>query len=195
MSLLVSSAAAQPSGGAVSPDARLLAGLRGGGFVVYFRHTDTDWSQRDARTGNFEDCASQRNLSDKGREHARAIGEAIRALGIPIGAVLASPLCRTMETATLAFGSAQRSMAARDGGPEPPGSPDRFVALRGLLSTAPPPGTNRVIVSHGYPLYALVGGQYLDEGQAAVVRPDGTGFEVVARVGLKEWREMAERSR
>ena len=66
--------------------------LRAGGFILYFRHADTDQTQRDARTGNVDDCASQRNLSDRGREHARAIGETIRALGIPIGAVLASPL-------------------------------------------------------------------------------------------------------
>jgi hypothetical protein len=33
------------------------------------------------------------------------------------------------------------------------------------------------------------GGQYLDAGEAAVVRPLAAGFEVVAHLGLKEWRE------
>ena len=181
--------AASPSH--AQPAAALLTALREGGFVLYFRHADTDHSQRDARTGNFEDCASQRNLTDRGREHARAIGETIRALGIPIGAVLASPLCRTVETATLAFGAAERSQAVREGGAAPPGTPERYAALRGLLSTVPPTGKNTVIVGHAYPFYSLVGGQYLDEGQAAVVRPDGAGFQVVARVGLKEWRELS----
>ena len=56
---------------------------------------------------SYEDCASQRNLTDKGRGEARAIGEHVKRLGIPIGTVLASPFCRTMETARLAFGKAQ----------------------------------------------------------------------------------------
>jgi len=46
-------------------------------------------------------------------------------------------------------------------------------------------------VGHAYPFYSLAGGQYLDEGQAAVVRPGGAGIQILARVGLKEWRELA----
>ena len=59
-----------------------------------------------------------------------------------------------------------------------------------MLSAPPPPGSNSAIVGHAYPFYALVGGQYLEEGEAAVVRPQGTSFEVVARVGLKQWRDL-----
>ena len=171
--------------------AELLAALRGGGFVLYFRHADTDWTQNDTRGMNLEDCSAQRNLSDRGRENARATGAAIRALAIPIGSVLASPLCRTVETAMLAFGVAEKSMAVREGGPLPPGSPGRYEALRALLSTPVAPGTNSVLVGHAYPYYSLVGGQYLEEGEADVVRPRGADFEVVARVGLKQWRELA----
>jgi phosphohistidine phosphatase SixA len=196
LAVLLASALLMASSGAAQPadtlrGAELLAALRQGGLILYFRHADTDHGQRDARPVRDEDCASQRNLTDRGRDHSRAIGEAIRALGIPTGVVLASPMCRTMETAMLAFGTAERSQAVREAGPAPPGSPDRFVVLRGLLSAVPPSGTNVVVVGHAYPFYNLVGGQYLDEGQAAVVRPGGPKIEVVARVGLKEWRELA----
>jgi phosphohistidine phosphatase SixA len=170
--------------------AELLTMLRAGGSVLYFRHADTDHTQKDAQGMNFDDCAAQRNLTDRGRDNARAIGEALRALGIPTGTVLASPYCRTVETATLAFGAAEKSMAVREGGPLPPGSPGRFTALRALLSTPPGQGVNTVIVGHAYPFYALVGGQYLDEGEAAVVRPGSNGFEVVARVGPGQWRGL-----
>ena len=61
-------------------------------------------------------------------------------------------------------------------------------------TTIPSAGTNEVVVGHAYPFYALVGGQYLDEGEAAIVRPLGGGFEVMSRVGLKEWRELAQLS-
>ena len=171
--------------------ADLLAALHAGGLVLYFRHADTDWKQNDSRGMRLEDCAAQRNLSDRGRENARAVGAAIRALAIPIGSVLASPLCRTVETAMLAFGVAEKSMTVREGGPLPPGSPGRYEALRVLLSTPVAPGTNLVLVGHAYPYYSLVGGQYLEEGEADVVRPRGADFEVVARVGLKQWRELA----
>jgi phosphohistidine phosphatase SixA len=171
--------------------AELLAVLRAGGHILYFRHADTDHSQNDERMTSAEDCTTQRNLSERGREHARALGEAIRALGIPIGTVLASPLCRTVETAMLAFGAAQKAPAAREGGPLPPGSPGRFPALRVLLSTPVAPGANTVVVGHGYPYYTLVGGQYLSEGEADVLRPRGADFEVLARVGLVQWRVLA----
>jgi len=170
--------------------AELLPVLRAGGSILYLRHADTDHAQRDSQGMNFDDCAAQRNLTERGRENARAIGEALRALGVPIGSVLASPYCRTVETATLAFGTAEKSMAVREGGPLPPGSPGRFMALAVLLSSPPAPGANTVIVGHAYPFYALVGGQYLDEGEAAVVRPRATSFEVVARVGAKQWRAL-----
>jgi phosphohistidine phosphatase SixA len=171
--------------------ADLVGALRAGGHVLYFRHADTDHRENDQRMTSAEDCATQRNLSDRGRDRARAIGEAIRALGIPIGAVLASPLCRTVETAMLAFGAAQKSAAVREGGPLPPGSPGRFPALRALLSTPVAPGTNTIVVGHGYPYYTLVGGQYLDEGEADVIRPRGVDFEVLARVRLEQWRALA----
>jgi phosphohistidine phosphatase SixA len=188
--LAISPAAGQTSGGPLR-GAELLVALRAGGFILYFRHADTDHSQNDQQMQGVEDCAHQRNLTDRGRANARAIGEAIRALGIPIGAVQASPLCRTVETAVLAFGAAEKSPAAREAGREPTGSPARYGALRALLSTPPSKDTNGVIVGHGYPLYTLAGGQILDEGEAAIVRPGPAGFEVVARLGLKEWRELA----
>jgi phosphohistidine phosphatase SixA len=178
-------AAAPPLAGA-----DLLAALRAGGHILYFRHADTDHSQVD-RGVRLEDCTTQRNLTDRGRDHSRALGEAIRSLGIPIGAVLASPMCRTMETATLAFGAALKSPAVREGGPLAPGTPGRFPALRELLSTRVAPGANTVIVGHAYPYFTLVGGQYLNEGEADVVQPRGTDFEVLARLGLKQWRDLA----
>src|SRR5213078_3557666 len=120
-------------------DAALLAKLRQGGYVLFLRHTSTDFSQNDERMKSFEDCASQRNLTDKGRDEARAIGAHIKRLGIPIGAVHASPFCRTMETARLAFGHAERTTEAR-GGPANTNDPTRYDPLRQLMAKKPPAG-------------------------------------------------------
>src|ERR1700676_3563954 len=75
----------------------LLAALKAGGMIVYFRHTSTDFGQNDEQMTGYEDCARQRNLTDRGRDEARAIGAAIKRLALPVGEVLASPFCRTME--------------------------------------------------------------------------------------------------
>jgi phosphohistidine phosphatase SixA len=160
--------------------------LRGGGYILYFRHAATDMSQNDAKMTSFEDCPTQRNLTDRGRADARAIGAAIRALGIPIGKVRASPFCRTVETATLAFGRAEATSAVR-GGPAQPHDPARYAPLRRLLGEAPATGTNDVIVSHGNPFYAIAGPPYLAEGEAAMIAPAGAGFRVVARIRVDEW--------
>lgn len=166
------------------PDAELIARLREGGYVLYMRHASTDFSQNDSRMTSYEDCATQRNLTDKGREEARAIGEHVKRLKIPIGEVLASPFCRTMETARLVFGKANATSEARGG----PADPNRYAPLKKLLSSLVPKGENRVISSHANPFYALVGAPYLAEGEIAVVRPEGDGrFTVVARIRPTDW--------
>jgi hypothetical protein len=99
--------------------------------------------------------------------------------------VLASPFCRTMETARLAFGKATATGDARGG----PASDEagRYAALRKLLSTTIPKGQNLVISSHGNPFYALAGPPYLAEGEMALVKPEGERFSVIARIRLTDW--------
>ena len=180
VSVLVSPALAQPA-----PE--ILTWLREGGYVLYLRHTSTDFSQDDSRMTSFADCATQRNLTEKGRAEARALGEHVKRLKIPIGEVLASPFCRTVETARLAFGKATVTNAVR-GGPARTGDPARYAALRKLLSTGVAKGENLVISSHGNPFHAVAGPPYLAEGEIAVVRPEGgESFSVVTRIRLADW--------
>jgi phosphohistidine phosphatase SixA len=172
---------------AITP-ARLLAELRAGGYVLYFRHFATDFSQNDEKMRDFDDCASQRNLLDRGRADARRTGETLRKLDIPIGRVLASPYCRTVETAQLLFGRAEKMNEVR-GGPVASGDPERYAGLRTLMSTRPDAG-NLVISSHGNPFQAVAGSPYLAEGEMAVIKPLGESparFEITARVRLEDW--------
>jgi broad specificity phosphatase PhoE len=172
--------------------AKLLSALRGGGYVVYFRHTSTDFGANDDNMTSYADCATQRNLTEQGRAEARNIGAAISSLGIPIGTVMASPYCRTMETAKLIFGRAVATPAVR-GGPAQ-AEADRYADLRKVMSTPVERGTNAVIASHGNPFRAVVGGAYLAEGEAAVIEPRGAdGFRVIARIRKDEWATMATR--
>jgi hypothetical protein len=158
--------------------------------VLYLRHASTDFSQNDSRMTSYDDCSTQRNLTDKGREEARALGTQVKRLGIPIGAIYASPFCRTMETARLAFGEPKPTNEVR-GGPSRPDDPARYEPLTKLLQTKPPPGKNAVIASHGNPFYALFGPPYLAEGEIAVVQPDANGKpQIIDRIRLEDWPSL-----
>src|SRR5712664_453157 len=176
------------------PPAELLAELRKGGYVLYFRHAATDFSQNDERMKSYEDCANQRNLIDKGRADARAAGAAIRELRIPFERVLASPFCRTVETAQLLFGRAEKMQEVR-GGPSAPANAERYSALRSILATPVRTGANLAIVSHGNPFHSVAGPPYLAEGEAAVIRPLGADFQVIARIPVDRWDALASAAR
>jgi hypothetical protein len=168
-------------------DPSVVNALREGGFVLYMRHTSTDFSHNDAAMQSYEDCANQRNLTEQGRAEAREIGAHVKRLGIPVGEVLASPFCRTMETARLAFGKA-RAMNQVRGGPARPEDPSRYDELRRLLSAPVARGENRVISSHGNPFHAVAGPPYLAEGEMAVLRPEGAmRFSIIARIRPQDW--------
>jgi phosphohistidine phosphatase SixA len=169
----------------------LAEALRAGGYVLYVRHADTQWLHRDAPTVVVEDCATQRNLSGRGREQAHEIGAGLSRLLIPVGEVRSSPYCRCADTARLAF---DRVLLDPDLATLSDASDTnrvaRMAALRRLLATLPAPGTNTVIVAHA-DNFEAVGGPSLEEGEAAVVKPlsDG-GFQVISLVSADAWSGM-----
>ncbi|HEX9371590.1 MAG TPA: histidine phosphatase family protein, partial [Roseiflexaceae bacterium] len=155
--------------------------------MIYFRHAATDQSQTDS---DLSRCETQRNLNEQGRADARAIGQAFRALNIPVGQVLSSNYCRTRDTAQLAFGRAE---LVRDISGLPDSEREqRTVALRRLLRTPPQAGTNTVIVSHGFNITAAAN-ITIAEGEAAIFAPEVEGgFALVARVLPDEWSKLAQ---
>ena len=174
--------------------AETIAQLRGGGFVLYMRHGPTDTTKPDrVPRVDLNDCSTQRPLTEAGRQVARQVGAAIRRAGIPVGEVLASPMCRTRETAEAAFGAGYRvskylmytsNLTAADKVP-------RIENTRRLLSTPVALGTNRVIVAHAPNLMDVVG--YFPKPEAIVVvfKPLGDGgFEYVASIQPDQWLEL-----
>lgn len=195
----VAQAAAAQGAPALSGES-LVEALRGGGFNIYFRHAATDWSRSDRvrEAGDWTSCdpARIRQLSDAGRETARAVGRAIRALGIPVAKVLASPYCRTVETARLMdLGPVQTTtdvmnmrVAEYFGGRQA-----IVKTARARLAAEPAPGTNTVIVAHGNVARESTP-VYPGEAEGVVFRPDGNGgFSVAARVSPAEWQALEEK--
>lgn len=75
--------------------------LRDGGHVALMRHADAPGGAGDPPGFKLEDCATQRNLSAKGRTDAAAIGARLKAEKIAIETLLSSPWCRCVDTARL----------------------------------------------------------------------------------------------
>jgi hypothetical protein len=96
--------AQQTTPGTIFPESDLIDALRRGGCVIYFRHAATNPEQADTIDPRLGRCEAQRNLSPDGRRMAAEIGGAFKTLRIPVGKVVSSPYCRTVDTAMLAFG-------------------------------------------------------------------------------------------
>jgi phosphohistidine phosphatase SixA len=171
------------------PDSTTVAELRKGDLVLVFRHSQTDWGQRDADIANFADRSAQRNLSAAGDSIAARIGRAIRKLEIPIGEVLASPMWRCRDTATLAFGHCDTTITLFRRSAQ-----DRAARIA-YLSTPITDDKNLVLVTHQDVLIPIIPGlkrEELKESDAFVVRPLGDGkFDILAQVTLEDWERLA----
>src|SRR5712692_7867790 len=105
VSLLMASAVAPEEAG----DA--WAALAKGGHVVLIRHGNAPPGYGGDPPGfKINDCSTQRNLDEIGRQEARALGEALRKHGVRVDRTVSSPWCRCLETARLmALGEVESS--------------------------------------------------------------------------------------
>ncbi len=155
------------------------AALHLGGHVALMRHTDAPGGFGDPPGFRLDDCATQRNLSEKGRDDAKAAGAKLKAERITIGKLLSSPWCRCIDTARL-----------MDLGPmEIAPTFSNVVVLRDQRATLTEgaraviggwkgPGT-LLVVTHGANIQALIGYNPAS-GETVVVAagPDGAIREV-----------------
>jgi phosphohistidine phosphatase SixA len=172
--------------------------LQDGGHVIVFRHGATHADQADTDPLNIANVAKQRQLNDQGRALAREIGEAMRKLKIPVGRVITSQFNRAVETGTLlGFGAVTSTADITEGGlvVSPNENNRRTAAMKKLSATAPPAGTNVVLVSHKPNILDAFGKDWFDlrEGEASIFKPDGNGgAKFVARVPAADWGKLAQ---
>jgi phosphohistidine phosphatase SixA len=171
----------------------LVDALRRGGYVLYFRHAATDFSQSDTDTRNLANCRTQRNLNQRGRRDARAIGRAVQTLRVPVGTVLSSKYCRARQTALLAFGRAKTTidLTGLPSAATQAESARRVRALRRMLARTPAARTNTVLVAHLFNIQEAANVS-LDEGEAAVFLPSlPNRYRLVASIAPREWVQLA----
>ncbi len=171
--------------------------LRGGGHVIVFRHGATHQDQADTDPLNITNVAKQRQLNDQGRALARKIGDAMRKLNVPVGQVVTSQFNRAVETGTLlGFGAVTSTVDISEGGlvVTPIENNRRAAAMKKLAATMPPAGTNAILVSHKPNIMDAFGRDWFDvrEGEASIFKPDGTSYQLVARVQAADWGKLAQ---
>ena len=163
------------------------AALAKGGHVVLIRHGNAPPGYGGDPPGlKIDDCRTQRNLDEDGRQEARALGDAFRKHGVRVDRTVSSPWCRCLETARLmAVGEVESSWALV---PDMnPNSRPRLDQLKALVSSWRGPGT-LVLVTHALTIRPLVGFLPL-QAEAVVVKPTadgGSGFQFVGRIGAPQ---------
>ena len=162
-----------PAHAEVTPES-LWKKLRAGGFVILVRHASTNAGVGDPPGYKLEDCATQRNLSDAGREESRRIGERVRKERVPIARVYTSPWCRCRETAELAFGKSEdwAPLGSTFDTPHLDSGTTETVKKRILGYSITKPKGNVVMVTHNVNIAALTR-LSVATGALVVVRPDG----------------------
>jgi len=157
--------------------------LRAGGHVALMRHADAPGGVGDPPGFRVEDCATQRNLSAKGRADAEKIGLRLKGEGIAFEKILSSPWCRCIDTARLldlgtveteaTFGNVVVLRDQRE---------TLTTGARALIARWTARG-NLLVVTHGANIQALTGA-WLASGEIVVVRGGSGSDEPVGRLLL-----------
>jgi len=181
---------------AMADDKELAQALRAGGLVLIIRHGATRSDQADADPVDFDNIAAQRNLNDKGKAAAVALGEAFRRIGAPVGKVYTSRFNRAYETATLAgFKEIEKTpdLTYAKSAASPDKNTTNPEAVRKMLGTAPQPGTNTVLITHTPNIVDALGKDWAEvkEGEASIFRPANGSYTLVARVQMDDWPRIA----
>lgn len=163
--------------------------LRKGGLVLMYRHGKTDWDQKDK--GPSPECFPGRNLIAEGREQCTGIGAQQRMLGIPVGDLFSSPVCRCWETLQKMHGSYVIKSHWAGGGASGSTEQARMTDLESI-----PTNGNRFISTHDavsqYIFNRDGGGEIITtaenmEGDCLIIRPLGDTLEILAQWCSDTW--------
>lgn len=140
--------------------------LRQGHCALVLRHAQTEPGVGDPPGYRLDQCNTQRNLSDEGKQQAARIGQWFKANKLRPRSVQTSPWCRCKDTAELAFGqyAVLGSLASTFDNRAPQGS--QTQELRARLQFLPA-GQFEVWVTHQVNITALTG-EVLGMGEAIV---------------------------
>ena len=143
------------------------------GTVAVMRHAIAPGFS-DPENFDVNDCTTQRNLDDAGRDQARRIGAALRSRGLTFDKVYSSEWCRCQETAALLnIGSVTPLTALNSFFENRSNEPQHTAYMREFLAK----NANQqklFLVTHQVNIWALAG-YGTDSGEIIVVKPNQDG--------------------
>jgi len=157
--------------------------LRAGGHVALMRHADAPGGVGDPPGFRVDDCATQRNLSEKGRADAEKIGSQLKREGIAFEKILSSPWCRCIDTAKLMNVGTVETEATFGNVVVLKDQRETLTAGARALIARRTAGGNLLVVTHGANIQALTG-VWLASGEIVVVKGGSDRAEPVGRLLL-----------
>ena len=172
-----------------------------GGYILHFRHAEREkWidvqmydalesdlhqnGKNQSRLAEFDYFTKAVCLNSRGVTQARAMGEVLSHIKLPVGKVISSPSCRSRQTADIAFGGydeLHRILVHK--GPYKENNAARVDSLRNLYSSLEiENGTNTVVSAHNsvvdkgmFTNFHSFSDLYLEEGGFYVISKKDNG--------------------
>lgn len=158
----------------VASENELVLQMQSGNAVLMIRHALAP-GIGDPEEFDINDCNTQRNLDNAGREQAQAIGQWLRDHGIKNVKLFSSQWCRCMDTARLmGMGEVTPLPALNSFFESPQDREPNLSALRKFIHNKSKPGELIIMVTHQVTISGITG-NWTDSGHGKLVRPDNDG--------------------
>lgn len=162
----------------------LVKQMKSGGHILMIRHAYAP-GNGDPVHFKIRDCATQRNLDNRGRTQARAIGDWLRSKGIKDANVYSSQWCRCLETARLLdLGPVSELQALNSFYELPQDREPNIEALRSFIENLSEDGELIIWVTH-YVTILDITGEGVSSGEGIVLKLKGGGaYDVVGSLSF-----------
>ena len=170
--------------GVNSDSTEMIERMKAGGHILMIRHALAPGTGDPA---NFQigDCSTQRNLDDRGREQAKAIGDWLRTNGITSARVYSSQWCRCLETAgLLEMGTVAQLPALNSFYELTQDREPNLKALRKFIAEQPSEGVLIILVTHLVTISAIAN-EGVSSGEGVLLKlNEDSPYEIVGRLNF-----------
>jgi len=164
--------------------AEMIERMKAGGHILMIRHALAPGTGDPAHF-RIGDCSTQRNLDDRGRRQAKAIGDWLRSNGIAAARVYSSQWCRCLETANLLeMGSVAELPALNSFYEMMQDREPNLRALRAFIVQQPSDGVLIILVTHFVTISAIAN-EAVSSGEGVLLElKNDAPYEIVGRLNF-----------
>jgi len=170
--------------GVASDQAAMIERMKAGGHILMIRHALAPGTG-DPANFRIGDCSTQRNLDDRGRQQAKAIGDWLRSNGITSARVYSSQWCRCIQTAELlGLGSVTELPALNSFYELRQDRQPNLKALKKFIAQQPSDGVLAILVTH-FVTIAAIANEGVSPGEGVLLKLNQDApYENVGRINF-----------